>query len=166
VRGRMKATAFAAAAGAVSLTWILVAEAGDRTRGDREPRQEPLSGTLERCGDEWCVGSRELDFGPPWHLERTRARHDYDGDGERERIAAEIADLEHKRVALEVRIGRRGDADVFVIEGKAFRARPGPPPWAGRPPWAGPPAERDTRRGHDQGESEDRGEQRGPPWLR
>lgn len=38
-------------------------------------------------------------------------------------------------VTLTVEHGRRGDLDVFAINGVFYRDEIGPPPWAGGPPW-------------------------------
>jgi hypothetical protein len=98
-----------------------------------------LTGTLVRCGDEYCVRGVEVDFGPPWYLAATEAPTDYDGDGRVETLTVEIKGLVEIGVTLTVEYGRYGDANAFAIEGVFFRDEIGPPPWAGRSPWAGPP---------------------------
>jgi len=70
---------------------------------------------------------------------------DHDGDGAVETLALEIRGLVGVTVTLTVERGRRGDLDVFAIDGVFYRDEIGPPPWAGGPPWVpGPPPRREA----------------------
>lgn len=111
----------------------------DQPTSDR-PNLTTLSGVLQRCGPGYCVHGAGVDFGPPWHLERTTSPADLDRDGQTESLAAEISGLVDQTVTLTVEYGRTGEPDVYAIDGVFFRDEIGPPPWAGGPPWAdGPP---------------------------
>lgn len=120
---------------------------GDAAGGaarDRSDQSElvtlAVTGRLERCGDEYCLNGNEVDFGPPWYLRKARAPMDHDRDGVVETLALEIRGLVGVTVTLTVERGRRGDLDVFSIDGVFYRDEIGPPPWAGGPPWVpGPP---------------------------
>jgi hypothetical protein len=101
------------------------------------PTITTLTGTLSKVGNVYFVNGTEADFGPLWYITRTTASHDYDGDGVRETIAAEIDGLVGSVVTLEGEYGRYGDFDVYTINGMFYRdTAGGPPPWAGGPPWA------------------------------
>lgn len=112
---------------------------GRADQGGR-PDLTALTGTLTRCGDEYCVNGIEVDFGPPWYLRATEAPTDYDGDGEVQSMAMEIDGLVEGTVTLTVEYGRFGDAEAFAINGVFYRNEIGPPPWAGPPEGEGPPA--------------------------
>ncbi|MFN3257080.1 MAG: PepSY domain-containing protein [Ilumatobacter sp.] len=96
---------------------------------------EQLSGVL-RSGedaDDWYVLGVEVDFGPePW-MWAAPAFADYDGDGTAEPLLTELRDLEGREVTLGVRYDiddDRDDADVFTVDGLAYRdATGGAAPW-------------------------------------
>lgn len=101
---------------------------------DPPPTLITVSGTLQRSGTTYTLNGVETDFGARWYITSTTAPNDYDGDGTRERIVAELDGLLGRRVTLQVEVGRRGDDDVFTINGLFYRATDGsPPPWAGGP---------------------------------
>lgn len=88
-----------------------------------------LVGVLEHCGGQYCVGDSVVDFGPPWYLEGTQARHDFDGDGRTGMIREEVEGQIGSTVTLETDGGAL-DEDVFTIDGLPFRDAKGqlPPP--------------------------------------
>lgn len=120
-----------------------------------ESRFTSLTGTLERCGMEYCIGATEADFGPQWYLSGSEASRDYDDNGMVESLADEIAGLVGNTVTLTVDYGRMGDADVFALDGAPYRDEIGPPPWAGGPL---------RGRGGDDG-TDDGGRREPPPWV-
>jgi hypothetical protein len=103
---------------------------GGTEEGDRA-HLTALTGTLARCGDEYCVSGIEVDFGPPWYLAAAESPTDYDGDGRVETLTVEIESLVDTTVTLTVEYGRFGDTDAFAIGGVFYRDEIGPPPWDG-----------------------------------
>jgi hypothetical protein len=121
-----------------------------------------ISGTLERCGTDYCVGGEVVDFAPLWYLNSTSAGQDYDGDGVVGTLADEIAGLVGTSVDIQAEAGRF--PDVHFLNGAHYRGggdsppawaggpfateKPGPPAdlpsgapaWAGRPDGVGPPS--------------------------
>lgn len=95
-------------------------------------RQTQVSGRLERCGDDYCVGDITADLGPHWYLARTISERDYDQDGHRGLLVHELAGLLGTAVVL---YGGGGADDVVVsrINGLAYRDIRAPPPWEGGP---------------------------------
>jgi hypothetical protein len=84
------------------------------------PVLEGLSGQLAACnGGSWCVGGKQLDLGAASRLDGSAAR-DYDADGTKETVAAELAGLEGKTVNLQVGAGT-APAVVYVINGEDYR---------------------------------------------
>lgn len=106
---------------------------GSADRESDRPHLTALTGTLVRCGDEYCVRGIEVDFGPPWSLSATDASTDYDDDGRVESLAVEIEGLVRATVTLTVEYGRFGETDAFAIDGVFYRDEIGPPPWASPP---------------------------------
>lgn len=107
-----------------------------------------LDGVLSRCGDAWCVGEVVADFGPWWYLNDTVSAHDFDGDTVLESLSAELEGLVGTTVTAEVEIGHR-DADVYSLNGLAWRPIDQPPPWAGGPLAPLPPVEPPNRDGEE-----------------
>jgi hypothetical protein len=97
------------------------------------PHLTALSGTLIRCGEEYCVNGIKVGFGPPWYVSGTDASTDYDDDGRVESLAQEIEGLVRTTVTLTVEYGRFGEADAFAIDGVFYRDEIGPPPWVSPP---------------------------------
>jgi two-component system, OmpR family, sensor histidine kinase MprB len=85
-----------------------------------EPSLVRLTGALERCGAQYCVGRAVVDFGPGWYVSGSVARHDYDDDGRRGVVADELAGLLGTEVLLETDGGEL-DQDVYTINGMPFR---------------------------------------------
>lgn len=79
-----------------------------------------LTGVLSECGGQHCVEGAVVDFGPSWYVRGTRAPYDFDGDGTRRLMEAEIAGLEGTRVRLETDGGAL-DQDVYTINGLPYR---------------------------------------------
>ncbi len=99
-----------------------------------EATREALTGVLAVCeDDDWCVGGVVLNFGPHWYLSSVRAAHDYDGDGERDTVAGELAGLKGDEVKVDIVRGGTRPAVVLTIDGLTYRDPRGPPPWFGGP---------------------------------
>jgi two-component system sensor histidine kinase MprB len=98
--------------------------------GDEASRTlKTMTGTLERCDQQYCVGDTVVDFGAAWYLEAAAAAHDFDGDGDRGLLIEELDGLLGQRVTLETDDGPL-DADVFTVNGLPLRNANGelPPP--------------------------------------
>ncbi|WP_150251133.1 PepSY domain-containing protein [Nocardiopsis deserti] len=105
---------------------------------------EQLVGEL-RAGDDtddWSVSGVEVDFGPEEWLLTNPELEDFDGNGTVEPLLDELRGLEGTEVTLGVRYEadddddgdgddeERDDADVFTVNGTAFRDTDGgPAPW-------------------------------------
>lgn len=103
---------------------------------------EQLVGEL-RAGDDiddWSVSGVEVDFGPEEWLLTDPELEDFDGNGTVEPFLDELRGLEGTEVTLGVRYEadddgddegeERDDADVFTVNGTAFRDTDGgPAPW-------------------------------------
>jgi hypothetical protein len=100
---------------------------------------EQLIGTL-RAGespDDWYVSGIEVDVGPDGWISGAPPFADYDSDGTTDPLLTELRRLEGRNVTLGVRYeidDDQDDADVFTIEGLAFRdPAGGPAPWQTEP---------------------------------
>lgn len=80
------------------------------------------SNSTVAAGDsgDFCVAGMRVDVGPPQHLAAATAAHDFDGDGSRETIAAELAGLVGSRVVVEVD-GVGAGVVLLSIDGRAYR---------------------------------------------
>jgi uncharacterized membrane protein YkoI len=100
---------------------------------------EQLVGSL-RAGedpDDWYVSGVEVDVGPDGWIGSAPGIDDFDGDGGVEPLLDELRGLEGRTVTFGVRYevdDDRDDADVFTIEGLAYRDPNGAPaPWQSTP---------------------------------
>lgn len=108
----------------------LLVALGISLQGTEAPRPlTTMSGTLDNCGQQYCVGDTVVDFGAVWYLAAATAQHDYDGNGQRDLLVDELDGLLGKQVTLETDDGPL-DADVFTINGLPLRNSAGdvPPP--------------------------------------
>lgn len=94
------------------------------SRENGPPPLVTVSGTLNHCGDRFCVDETVVDFGPDWYLGEAWARHDFDGDGVLDQLGQELSGLLGQDVTLETDRGDL-DADVYTIDGMPFRAADG-----------------------------------------
>ncbi len=90
-----------------------------------------LAGVLTRCGNDYCLDGIRLDFGPAWYLMSTSASVDFDEDGRRCSLAAELGGLVGTEV--EASVHRHEDADVYGLQGHRYRDAVAEPPWANGP---------------------------------
>lgn len=101
---------------------------------------EQLSGTAVRDTDDGgamrddpdlSVEGVELDFGPEEWVTSVGQVEDFDGDGNTENLRRELEGLVDQPVGLLVVYddGERDEADVYEINGVAFRDPSGPAPW-------------------------------------
>lgn len=98
---------------------------------------EALSGTGVQSGDDAddvadvTVEGVELDFGPDEWVVSVGPLEDFDGDGDTEALRREIEGLVDQPVELLVAYddGERDEADVYEINGMAFRDPSGAAPW-------------------------------------
>lgn len=96
---------------------------------------EQLVGVLDagRDSDEWFVSGVEVDFGPDGWVDGPTIYDDFDGDGTKEPLLAELQGLAGRTITLGVRYefdDDRDDADVYIIEGLTYRD-----PAGGDAPW-------------------------------
>lgn len=106
----------------------LLVALGVSVLGDKAPRPlKTMTGTLERCGQQYCVDDTVVDFGAAWYLKAATAQHDFDGDGGRGLLIEELDGLLGQRVTLETDDGPL-DADVFTINGLPLRNAAGDVP--------------------------------------
>jgi hypothetical protein len=91
-------------------------------------------GTLAKLGDIYLLDGQEVGVGPSWYVARVSARADYDGDGTRGTIAAELDGLVGTTVSLGVEEEAGGELGVYTINGQPYRTTT-----KGRPEWAGGP---------------------------
>lgn len=111
---------------AVALPLLLVL--GISSLGDEAPGPlKTMSGTLEQCSQQYCVGDTVVDFGAAWYLRTATAPHDFDGDGDRGLLGDELDGLLGQHVTLETDGGPL-DADVFTIDGLPLRNAAGDVP--------------------------------------
>lgn len=122
--------------GAVSVDQVQVATpaAGTSPRREQVEALEQLDGLLSSPGDDpagFSVGPVELEFGPEAWMTAAGPSEDFDGDGQRERLVAELKGLVGRPVTVLVRLDDDGDeANVYRLNGLTFRDSAG-----GRPPW-------------------------------
>lgn len=134
----------------IALTGV-TAGADSETGGNGQSQQsEPSTRTVDgleqlvgelRAGDDvddWSVSGVEVDFGPEEWLLTNPELEDFDGNGTVEPLLDELRGLEGTEVTLGVRYEDddddegedRDDADVFTVNGTAFRDTDGgPAPW-------------------------------------
>lgn len=96
---------------------------------DSQAALTTISGVLEPCGGDYCLGDSVADFGQRSHLETTMSEVDFDGDGTIEALAEEVDGLVGQHVTLEVEPGRRA-VHVDVVNGLGWPEHSGVPPEA------------------------------------
>ncbi len=82
------------------------------------PQLGTVTGTLAGSGTSWTLDGQAIDLGTP----PTTTGQDYDGDGQAESLAAELAGLAGESVTLGV---EQGTLVVYEIAGKPFRKADG-----------------------------------------
>lgn len=95
-------------------------------------RQVKLTGAVQRCGDDYCIGDTVTDFGPLWFRERARSPIDLDDDGQRSLLSEELSGLVGRRVRISG-LADAGKVAVLKVDGDQYRHERDPPPWAGGP---------------------------------
>jgi hypothetical protein len=94
-----------------------------------------LSGRVTQASDDdgfddLVVDGIELDFGPDEWIARAGPMRDFDDDGEREALRAEIEGLRDTDATFRVRLDDDGDeADVYLINDLTYHDPAGAPPW-------------------------------------